>query len=109
MNSFKKTKINMIGFGLVLGGVLGNLSDRILFGYVKDFLDFCHSNDFCFLSKVSNKAVTAAERTLSCTGNIISLALPCTSALSEKEATSLHAAKELFSFFKTCFNKMKGH
>ena len=40
MNSFKKTKINMIGFGLVLGGVLGNLSDRILFGYVKDFLDF---------------------------------------------------------------------
>ena len=40
MNSFKKNKINMIGFGLVLGGILGNLSDRILFGYVKDFLDF---------------------------------------------------------------------
>jgi len=69
----------------------------------KDFMDFCHSNDFCFLSKVSNKAVTAAERTISRKGNIISLALPCTSALSEKEATSLHAAKELFSFFKTFF------
>lgn len=40
MNSFNKNKINMIGFGLVLGGILGNLSDRILFGYVKDFLDF---------------------------------------------------------------------
>lgn len=40
MNSFKKTKLNTIGFGLVLGGILGNLSDRILYGYVKDFLDF---------------------------------------------------------------------
>ena len=40
MNSFKKTKLNCIGFSLVLGGILGNLSDRILFGYVKDFFDF---------------------------------------------------------------------
>jgi len=40
MNSFKKTKLNMIGFSCVLGGILGNLSDRILFGYVKDFFDF---------------------------------------------------------------------
>lgn len=40
MNSFKKTYLNTIGFGLVLGGIVGNLSDRILYGYVKDFLDF---------------------------------------------------------------------
>ena len=40
MNSFNKTIINMVGFGCVLGGILGNLSDRILFGYVKDFFDF---------------------------------------------------------------------
>lgn len=40
MNNFKKTKMNTLGFGFILGGVLGNLSDRILFGYVKDFLDF---------------------------------------------------------------------
>lgn len=40
MNSFKKSKMNTIGFGFVLGGILGNLSDRILHGYVKDFLDF---------------------------------------------------------------------
>lgn len=40
MNSFKKTITNIIGFGLVLGGILGNLFDRILYGYVKDFLDF---------------------------------------------------------------------
>lgn len=40
MYSFKKTKMNLIGFGFLLGGVLGNLSDRILHGYVKDFFDF---------------------------------------------------------------------
>ena len=38
--SFKKTKLNTFGFGFLLGGILGNLSDRIIFGYVKDFLDF---------------------------------------------------------------------
>lgn len=38
--SFKKTKLNTYGFGLLLGGILGNLSDRLIFGYVKDFLDF---------------------------------------------------------------------
>jgi len=40
MYSFKKTKLNIYGFGFLLGGILGNLSDRLLFGYVKDFLDF---------------------------------------------------------------------
>lgn len=40
MYSFKKTKLNLIGFGFLLGGILGNLSDRILYGYVRDFLDF---------------------------------------------------------------------
>ncbi len=40
MYSFKETKLNFIGFGFLLGGILGNLSDRLLHGYVKDFLDF---------------------------------------------------------------------
>ena len=40
MYSFKKTKLNIYGFGFLLGGILGNLSDRLLFGYVKDFFDF---------------------------------------------------------------------
>ena len=38
--AFKKTKLNLYGFGFLLGGVLGNLSDRILNGYVIDFFDF---------------------------------------------------------------------
>lgn len=33
-------KLNSISLGMVLGGALGNLADRIIFGRVVDFLDF---------------------------------------------------------------------
>ena len=36
----KDTKLNILGYGFLLGGIIGNLFDRIIFGYVKDFLDF---------------------------------------------------------------------
>ena len=32
-------KVAATGFGLILGGALGNLVDRVAFGYVTDFLD----------------------------------------------------------------------
>lgn len=38
--SFKKNKVNALAFGLVYGGLLGNLFDRIRFGYVIDYLKF---------------------------------------------------------------------
>lgn len=34
------TKIEKIGYALILGGSFGNLLDRIIYGYVIDFLDF---------------------------------------------------------------------
>ncbi len=40
MHSFKRNKRNNIAFGLLLGGIFGNLIDRIIKGYVIDFLDF---------------------------------------------------------------------
>ena len=36
----KDTVLVKIGFGSILGGILGNLIDRLRFGYVVDFLDF---------------------------------------------------------------------
>ena len=37
---FEKNKRNTIAFGLVMAGIMGNLIDRWLFGYVRDFIDF---------------------------------------------------------------------
>lgn len=35
-----KSKITIIGTTLVLGGTIGNLIDRIVYGYVRDFIAF---------------------------------------------------------------------
>ncbi len=40
IKSFKNNTRNNIAFGLIIGGLTGNLADRIIFGYVRDFLDF---------------------------------------------------------------------
>lgn len=40
MYLFQENKRNNIAFGLIVGGLVGNLIDRWLFGYVRDFFDF---------------------------------------------------------------------
>ncbi|MFH1198624.1 MAG: signal peptidase II [Candidatus Omnitrophota bacterium] len=39
-NKVKKLTLEKIALGLILAGAIGNLIDRIYFGYVIDFLDF---------------------------------------------------------------------
>lgn len=53
MKDFKASKLNNIAFGLIYGGILGNLIDRLFLGYVRDFLDF---NIFGFHYPVFNLA-----------------------------------------------------
>ncbi len=36
----EKNRMDVMGLGLVLGGALGNIVDRVRFGYVVDFIDF---------------------------------------------------------------------
>ncbi|MBW3014853.1 signal peptidase II [Candidatus Woesearchaeota archaeon] len=36
----KQKKIHQVCYALVLGGVIGNLIDRVVYGYVIDFIDF---------------------------------------------------------------------
>lgn len=37
---FKQNTRNNIAFGLLYGGLAGNLIDRVVYGYVRDFFDF---------------------------------------------------------------------
>ena len=39
MFSYKETKLNNLSFGLIIGGIIGNLIDRIFFQCVRDFID----------------------------------------------------------------------
>lgn len=40
VNYKKIKKYDIIGYSLLLGGTIGNLVDRLLYGYVIDYLDF---------------------------------------------------------------------
>uniref|UniRef100_A0A7V4JQ72 Lipoprotein signal peptidase n=1 Tax=Thermodesulfobacterium geofontis TaxID=1295609 RepID=A0A7V4JQ72_9BACT len=56
----KKDKISLISLGMLLGGGLGNLIDRIFFGKVFDFIDLHIKNLHWPVFNVADIAVTLA-------------------------------------------------
>lgn len=44
MFSYKQNKLNDVLFSMLFGGILGNLTDRIFYGYVRDFISFEFGN-----------------------------------------------------------------
>ena len=54
---FKDNKRNIIAFGLVFGGLLGNLLDRIIFGYVRDFISLQFGSYYYPIFNVADIAI----------------------------------------------------
>ena len=40
MNKEELSKLENVSYGMIIGGIIGNLFDRIFLGYVIDFIDF---------------------------------------------------------------------
>lgn len=54
-----ETKVTALAFGCVLGGAVGNLSDRLRFGAVTDFLDFHAYGYHWYTFNIADAAIVA--------------------------------------------------
>ena len=57
MYSFKDNMLNDISFGLLFGGILGNLLDRVFVGYVRDFISFKFGNYYFPTFNIADMAI----------------------------------------------------
>jgi signal peptidase II len=53
-----KSTYNIFGLSLVLGGAIGNLIDRVVFGKVVDFIDFSVGSFHWFAFNIADAALT---------------------------------------------------
>jgi signal peptidase II len=53
-----KSSYNFIGLSLVLGGAIGNLIDRILYGKVVDFIDFSIGKFHWYTFNIADSSLT---------------------------------------------------
>lgn len=50
----KKSKIEIISYTMIIGGLIGNLIDRIFLGYVRDFFDFKIFSHECAIFNIAD-------------------------------------------------------
>jgi signal peptidase II len=53
----KQNRVELLGLSLILGGALGNLLDRVRFGYVIDFIDVFYRNHHWPVFNVADSAI----------------------------------------------------
>jgi signal peptidase II len=54
----EKQRVDVLALGLVLGGALGNIVDRVRFGYVVDFLHFFWGDRSFWVFNIADAAIT---------------------------------------------------
>lgn len=53
----KRMSAELLGLGLVLGGAIGNLYDRVMLGYVVDFIEFYYQSWYWPAFNVADSAI----------------------------------------------------
>src|SRR5690606_2752266 len=51
-------RLLIAAIGLVMGGAVGNVIDRVRFGYVVDFIDFSGTGVFPWVFNIADSAIT---------------------------------------------------
>ena len=54
---FVRRTLSRVGLALIVGGGIGNMIDRIAYGYVIDFIDFCAFDFWVWVFNVADAAV----------------------------------------------------
>ncbi len=54
---FVKEKLGRVALSLVIGGGIGNMIDRVAYGFVVDFIDFCAFDFWVWVFNIADSAV----------------------------------------------------
>ena len=67
----KKYSINNIGYAMLLSGVIGNIIDRIVFGYVIDYLGFIIFNRYMPIFNLADSLIVVGAILIFIKGDVI--------------------------------------